>query len=178
MLPGMIYVISDTHWNHANIIKYCDRPFKNVIEMNEALIKAWNDVVKPEDKIIHLGDFAMGKKHEIPGILARLNGYKVLIRGNHDRSTEFMLEAGFSEVYESMVYTGHPIYGGIFLSHKPQPDVYDLISKGLGPTGAKLAFHGHLHGSNGPKTHAIAFDVGVDCGRGYGPQTIEKIVNG
>ena len=83
------YVVSDTHFNHENVIRYSNRPYASVEEMNEALIANWNNVVKPEDVVICLGDFALGNKDDIPGIVARLNGMKILVRGNHDRSKSF-----------------------------------------------------------------------------------------
>jgi calcineurin-like phosphoesterase family protein len=85
---------SDTHFGHANIIRYCDRLFKSVEHMNDALIRNWNQRVKPADTVLVLGDFCFrntpgGKEGE--GFLNRadfyaskLNGNKVFIRGSHD----------------------------------------------------------------------------------------------
>lgn len=81
---------SDTHFGHANIIKYCNRPFKDAEEMNEILIQNWNSVVKDGDFVYHLGDFAMGvgdegKKNRFSAnIRRRLNGEIDYILGNHD----------------------------------------------------------------------------------------------
>lgn len=82
----MTWVTSDSHFNHANIIKYCpeSRPFETIEEMNETLIERWNSVVKPEDTVIHCGDFFMGQVKKIDEILPRLNGKIILVRGNHD----------------------------------------------------------------------------------------------
>ena len=55
-----IWFTSDTHFFHNNIIDYCKRPFVNAEEMNEYIIKQWNSVVKPQDEVYHLGDFAFG----------------------------------------------------------------------------------------------------------------------
>lgn len=76
----MDYFTSDTHFSHTNIIKYCNRPFKSVEEMDEVLIANWNSVVKKTDQVFHLGDFGYNYK-----IAQRLNGHKHLIWGNHDR---------------------------------------------------------------------------------------------
>lgn len=81
----MRFFISDTHFGHANIIRFCDRPFGSVEEMNETLIHNWNNVVGEDDTVYHLGDVALGKWAEWDGILSQLNGYKVLVVGNHER---------------------------------------------------------------------------------------------
>ena len=110
-----VFFTSDTHFNHANVITYCARPFSSLDEMNREMIARWNAVVGPEDTVYHLGDFAMGKASEWPGFLQQLNGAKkILIRGNHDRSAKQMLEGGFNEVHEKLEWNGwllqhHPI---------------------------------------------------------------------
>ena len=131
----MIYFISDTHFNHLNIIKYCNRPFNNVEEMNEAIIKNWNNIVSNEDTIYHLGDFALGTKESIIDIVNRLNGKKYLIRGNHDKRGVSTYESfGF------IVLKNAPIKIDeykLMLSHIPIPD--SQIPKGF------VNIHGHIH---------------------------------
>ena len=78
------YIISDLHLDHANIIKYCDRPFADVDEMNETLIENWNAVVEPEDSVLYLGDFGWWDVENTIEFYNRLNGEMVLVRGNHD----------------------------------------------------------------------------------------------
>jgi len=82
-----IYLISDTHFNHVNIIKYCNRPFNNVEEMNKILIKNWNNTVRDRDIVYFLGDFVLSKNK---GIVMKkydelLNGEIIFIKGNHDK---------------------------------------------------------------------------------------------
>ena len=79
-----VFFTSDTHFNHANIIRFCNRPFKDVSHMNEAIISNWNRVVGPEDIVFHLGDFCLGGSAEWINVLNRLNGKIYLISGNHD----------------------------------------------------------------------------------------------
>ena len=79
----MIYFTSDPHYWHANIIKFCNRPFASVEEMNEAMIRNWNEVVTPEDTVYCLGDFSMAFR-PIEAYTPRLNGIKYLVPGNHD----------------------------------------------------------------------------------------------
>ena len=76
--------IADMHLSHQNIIRFDGRPFDSVEEMNETLIENWNKAVKNGDTTYILGDFCWGKEPEWIKILDRLNGNKVLIRGNHD----------------------------------------------------------------------------------------------
>lgn len=84
-----IYLYSDPHFWHTNVITYCDRPFRhpngdpNVEEMNEALVRNWNSVVKPEDTVYCLGDFSFAIR-PVELFSERLMGNKKLVPGNHD----------------------------------------------------------------------------------------------
>lgn len=102
----MIYFIADTHFNHPNIIKYCNRPFKNTYEMNEYIIQKWNSVVKKDDTVYHLGDVGFGSLQEVKSLVERLNGTKILLKGNHDFKigTNTWKEIGFSEVYKKKLF--------------------------------------------------------------------------
>lgn len=79
-----LFLTSDSHFNHANIIKFCNRPFDSVEEMNETLISNWNNTVPKDGIVFHLGDFAFGGSEVWHKILSRLNGQIYLILGNHD----------------------------------------------------------------------------------------------
>ena len=99
-----IFLIGDCHFGHRNIIKYCNRPFKDVEDMNEQLIKNWNSVVGKNDIIYVVGDFALCGKQKIIEIGQRLNGRKRLILGNHDQaSVNTYREAGFEFVYNHSI---------------------------------------------------------------------------
>ena len=109
-----IWLISDTHFGHFNIIGYCNRPFTSVEEMDEIMIQRWNEVVRPSDHVYHLGDVAM----KGPGLafMKRLLGKKRLVRGNHDIfKTRQYLAAGFEEIHgvrvlDKMIMTHIPIH--------------------------------------------------------------------
>ncbi len=103
-----IYVISDTHFGHENSLKWLDdsgnrvRPFTNIEEMNNTIITNWNDTVKPEDHVYHLGDVVMKKQYL--ELVKQLNGHKP---GNHDiYDTKLYLEAGFDTVCAVRVFPG------------------------------------------------------------------------
>lgn len=126
-----MFLISDTHFNHTNIIKYCDRPFHSAHEMNEALIYNWNSVVSENDIIYHLGDFGLGNDEQVKAITSRLNGKKILILGNHDvrRGIERWKSLGFYEVYKKEFRVGKYI-----LTHRPIEISKDYIN-----------IFGHIH---------------------------------
>lgn len=79
----MIFFTSDHHFCHANIIKYCKRPFESVDQMNEEMVRRWNEVVGDEDTVYYLGDFSLAKQ-AVELFARRLNGEKHFIMGNHD----------------------------------------------------------------------------------------------
>ena len=112
-----VWFTADTHFGHKNIIRYCQRPFVDVDEMNEILITNWNNVVGKEDIIFHLGDFAMGGSSEWTKLLQRLNGRIYLILGNHDMKT---IGKGFSR-FENVTMQMLINIGGqrIYLNHYP-----------------------------------------------------------
>ena len=132
------WFISDNHFNHENIIKYCNRPFKNVKEMDEYMIKQWNSVINKEDLVYHLGDFALGlKPDEYKELINKLNGKIILIRGNHERiGKKFLERVGFIEIHKKI------IIGNYILSHRPQDE--SQIPEGF------KNIHGHIH-NNGYK---------------------------
>src|SRR3989338_8883280 len=93
-----IFIISDTHFHHENIIKYSNRIFKSVEEMDKEIIRRWNDKVGKEDIVLHLGDCALGSEKEVKELKDSLNGNIFLLKGNHDhkmlRKAEFIIIKG------------------------------------------------------------------------------------
>lgn len=116
---GRRFVIADTHFGDTgNIIRYEERPFENGEEMDRALMENWNRVVGAGDSVYHLGDFACGADREkAAGLLAGLNGRKILIMGNHDQwmTPREWREAGFEEAYPLPII----LDGFYLLSHEP-----------------------------------------------------------
>ena len=82
------FYISDWHYGHANVIAFDNRPFKSLLEMDEALVDRWNAVVSPGDIVYVLGDMFWCKAQDAIPILRSLKGQKFLIKGNHDRCND------------------------------------------------------------------------------------------
>ena len=172
----MIYFISDTHFNHLNIIKYCNRHFNNVEEMNEAIIKNWNNIVSNEDTIYHLGDFALGTKESIKDIVNRLNGKKYLIRGNHDKWGVSTYESfGFIVLKNAQIEIDEY---KLMLSHIPIPD--SQIPKGF------VNIHGHIHDKKlyeciekyEPSRYSIEKHINISCDvTDFKPISLSEIFN-
>ena len=116
----MKWVTADHHFGHENIIAYEQRPFHDAEEMDATMAARWNDVVRPEDTVYHLGDFALANKEYTRQLVQQLHGRKVLVKGNHDGSVSRMLECGFDEVHDRpiVVYDDqNEVY--LLLSHSP-----------------------------------------------------------
>ena len=141
-------VIADTHFGHANIIKFCNIPFNTVQEMGVKLIQLWNETVNKNDVVFMLGDFAFGKDI-IPQIVPLLNGEKILIKGNHDTyPNEFYRKCGFKEVSK------YPILFDFYLmSHEPLQ---------LSETTPYFNFYGHVHNDNKYIDNATSKCVSVE----------------
>lgn len=152
----MIHFTSDTHWFHSSVLRYSNRPFADVTEMDEALIENWNSVVKPKDTVYHLGDVAFGKRSKIKTLLERLNGHKHLILGNHDREIE----------KRPAELTGTGLFESIQHYKELRQDPLIVMFHYSGRTWNKahygsIMLYGHSHGSSKP--YGRSLDVGVDC---------------
>lgn len=174
-----IFFTSDSHYGHSNIIWMCKRPYTNVEEMNRKLIENWNNVVKPDDLVFHLGDFAFGGQPLWRSIREQLNGNIILIKGNHDdRNLKNGCKVLFNGVYDQVkfyienrcIYLNHyPFlcYGGSYRSEEDA--VFQLF--------------GHVH--SGPNSTGLdndrlkmlfpyQYDVGVD-NNNYTPVSWKQI---
>jgi len=168
---------ADTHYNHKNIIGYCNRPWANVDEMTAGLIANWNSRVTNEDSVYMLGDFAFCNMTKQQAILAQLNGkVKIVLPGNHDSSSEHLLKAGFDVVVGAR-HTRTIAGQKVRLNHFPyqgsgveQHD--DRFFKEMPQDDGSWLLHGHVHTAWKQKTRQI--NVGVDVW-GYLPVSEEEI---
>ena len=157
-----IWVISDTHFRHENILKFTDyntgklvrgHLFDNVDEMDEHMIERWNSVVKQGDLVYHLGDVVMGDKEWFKRNWPRLNGSKRLIVGNHD-DIKFLSSGGFFK--KVSMWRMFPEFGLMF-SHVPlhTSNLYRLKERGLewkdDNLESLLNVHGHIHQQPSPE---------------------------
>jgi calcineurin-like phosphoesterase family protein len=131
-----VFLVSDTHFGHAGVCRFTRsdgvtklRPWTDPDEMDEFMVKAWNERVRPTDKVYHLGDVVINRK--ALKTLSRLNGDKVLIRGNHDIFPDTEYREYFREL------RAYHVMNGMILSHIP------IHPESLGRFGVNI--HGHLH---------------------------------
>lgn len=170
----MIWLTSDQHFNHDRDFIYGPRGFESIQQANEAMLKAWNSVVGPDDEVYQLGDFFLGTDMEfIESTLYQLNGRIHLRRGNHDSEAKIKLyqrhpkivdisDASYLE-YENKVF---------YLSH------YPTYTKNLDETRCGLKIynlHGHTHSKMPYGRTEYRYNVAVDAHNCY-PVSIDKIV--
>ena len=132
------FYISDLHFGHYNIIRFDNRPFMSVEEMNKTLIENWNSVVNKEDTVYILGDFCWLTEDEWIKILKQLNGNKVLIKGNHDlKNMSQTLRKMFQDVkdYKEVKDDGKRV----LLSHYPMPFYRGAYNPDI------IHLYGHIH---------------------------------
>jgi calcineurin-like phosphoesterase family protein len=156
-----VFMISDMHFGHSNIMKYENRPFTDVQNMDSTIIENWNKTVGKNDKVFILGDVSFYNKEKTTQIMQSLNGYKTLILGNHDmsRSLSWWKETGIEEVIKYPI-----IYNEFFiLSHEPL-----YINENM----PYANIHGHIHHLKYESKQF--FNVSVEC-IDYTPIDFEKI---
>jgi calcineurin-like phosphoesterase family protein len=152
------YFTSDCHYAHDRVRQYSSRPFSSVEEMDETLIENWNKVVKPDDIIYELGDFAFLKLTPMKALLRRLNGRKQAILGNHDKvirkNKAELLRDG---LFESIEDYGELNFGRqrVILLHYPLRSWHSSHH-----TPGSIHLHGHCHSALAPLGKSV--DVGVD----------------
>jgi len=131
-----IWIISDTHFFHVNVGRYCNRPDN----WQELIIKNWNDLISPEDTVLHLGDFAFGKRSNFDLLTEELHGKIILIRGNHDRLGRVRYESRGVTIVNEPIYVELNKKMKIVFSHWPVvPLEEDWIN-----------LHGHIHNNPPP----------------------------
>ncbi len=154
-----LFFTSDHHFGHANIIRFCNRPFKDVQEMNKVLIERWNEKIGPKDTVYHLGDFALGYKENLATILKQLNGRIHLITGNHE-ATALQNKERFEwikDYYELKVKDPDCDNGvqRIILFHY-------AMRVWRGDSRGNWHLYGHSHGNLPDLADRLSFDIGVD----------------
>lgn len=166
------FLVSDTHFGHANICRFTRddgsklRPWENPEEMDEEMVTRWNSVVNKKDRVYHLGDVVINRK--CLSILHRLNGRKVLIKGNHDIFDLKDYLPFFDDI------RGYHVLNGLILSHIP------IHPESLARFGANV--HGHLHYRRVMKKDTFGnelidpmyYNVSVEC-IDYTPISIEEL---
>lgn len=173
-----IFFTSDTHFNHKNIIKYCNRPYETVEEMNDALIHNWNSVVNDGDVVYHLGDFGFGKYESLKLIYNQLNGYKVLVKGNHDELDVLNIEWNdFCETRLSLKISRHKeLNMDVYFPSTTQPNFildHFPIESWQGKEKGAIHLHGHTHNTL-KNIIPNRMDVGVDACN-YFPISLEQV---
>jgi len=172
---GNVYLTADHHFGHANLLRFTDKAgayfrgdkFSSVEEMDEYMISRWNAVVTPQDKVYHLGDFTMLRGSCGVGTYAsRLNGKKILIKGNHDQAKIRQYAEWFKDVRAThLLPSGSADVGHLVLSHVP------LHSSSLG---SWVNVHGHLHEKDSPDGPYLSVCVEK---HDYAPVSLDVVVD-
>jgi len=171
----MIFFISDLHFGHANIIKHCNRPFTSADEMDETLIKNWNNTVKPKDEIYILGDLTLRSADEAHKYLTLLNGRKYFIMGNHDK---FLRKGRFDKYANDFEWVKD--YEMVYIDGKCFVLFHYPILEWANYHRGSVHLHGHTHNrsvsfESPGNLNRLAFNVGVDV-NDFRPVSITEIL--
>jgi len=164
---------ADLHLGHANIIKYCDRPFKDVNEMDSTLISYWNTIIQPNDTVFHIGDFTLGNINVVIDYLARLKGNIVFLRGSHD-----YWMGDYIERYGEDIFSRHDIVKDSILeveiNHQKIVMCHYAMRSWPASFHGSWQLYGHSHGRLESNRQPRQMDVGVDC-HNFMPWSYEQI---
>ena len=164
------FFTSDQHFNHAGILKFTDRPWVNVNEMNDGIVAAWNAVVGPRDVVWVLGDFAYhSADFDMLSIFKSLRGKKNLVIGNHDEKNKSVMSLGWERIERLHTFRENGVR--LELCHYP-------LASWKNAHNGSLMLHGHSHG-NMKENVPHRFDVGIDAlgaQFNHGPIPVEAIV--
>lgn len=172
---GKIFVTSDTHFGHDREFIYKPRGFDNVEQMNEEIVKRWNEVVGPDDTVYHLGDVMLGDKEVGMKYLKQLNGNIKIAIGNHDTDARISLYQTLDNVevigYATLIkYKKHRFY----LSH--YPTLSSNLDDGSSLKERVLNLYGHTHQvSNFYNDSPFMYHVGMDSHNCY-PVDLDKVI--
>ena len=155
----MYFFTSDEHYGHKNIIKYCNRPFNSVEEMDQELIRRHNLLVSSEDVVIHAGDFTLKKKQKAHDYISCLNGKHIFLRGSHDAWLGTV--GNTHEIWEQTIQEQH-----IVVCH------YAMRVWSRSHYNSWQLF-GHSHGTLKPIGKQL--DIGVDCHDFY-PLSFDQVL--
>lgn len=172
-----VYFTSDSHFYHANIIlpEYCNRPFKDIEEMNQHLIDVYNSTIGPKDILFHLGDFCFGNVQKKADILSRLKINMILILGNHDKESQ-LKAAGLEQMYKEAYIK---VYDKTFWLHHIPLENRQGDSRYFRPAARMkydYALSGHRHSK--PEDRLMSdgcLDVGCDAWS-YRPISIDEVL--
>lgn len=157
-----IWFASDMHFGHNNILSYCNRPWGTVEQMDEALVDAWNQSVKPNDTVYHLGDWAFHNYERI----GQLHGDILSVPGNHDHE----------RAKKILVYLPNGFLGEVHYLKLSPTRRFVLCHYPFDSWRRKYKFHlhGHTHGTGGAKKNRL--DVGVDATKLYRPISLDEVM--
>jgi calcineurin-like phosphoesterase family protein len=160
----MIYFTSDQHFGHENLIKYCARPFSSAEEMDEEMIKRWNEVIKPLDQVYHLGDFTLGE--DIHKYIRRLNGSIRFITSDFHHDSRWIKANPDIETKPILFITSNNV--NIMLCHYPMA-VWERSHYGA------WHLYGHVH-RTGFHVPGFTMNVGVDF-HGFYPVSFDEVAD-
>lgn len=166
-----IFLTADQHYSHRKIVKYSNRPFPDIETHDKQLASNHNELVRPTDCVIHIGDFCFRDAYGLIRLMRELNGHHYLMDGSHDRALEEVLDdGGFPE--DCNVTVLPKLFEFKYAGHKITLCHYAMIRYWASHHNA-LHFYGHSHGHYEHPGKAI--DVGVDC-HNYYPVLIEDAI--